>query len=354
MRFAAFFVLLAGLVFALDPYKVLDVSKDADDRTIKSAYRRLSKQYHPDKNQAPEAHDKFIEIGQAYEILSDAQKRLNYDRFGEAEPQNGGGNGNFDFGDMFNQFFPGQGGHGGHHGARVKRGPDIQVRLLMLLRDFYIGRDFEFDVEMNNVCSTCTGSGSADGQRHKCSKCGGSGVILTRRQMGPMIQQFQLPCDQCGGKGTTIAKPCKTCHGEGTVRTGRHYSVYFAPGTDRNAVKVLEGEGDQNPDWVAGNMNVVITEDTKGNWGFRRIKNDLYRTEVLTTKEALEGNWEREIRLFDEETVMLKRGRGEVVLDGQVDVIREHGMPTGDDEHGSLYVEYRVVPVGKSNVKVEL
>lgn len=354
MRFAVFFALLAGLVLALDPYKVLDIAKDADDKTIKSAYRRLSKQYHPDKNLAPEAHDRFIEIGQAYEILSDAQKRLNYDRFGDAEPQHGG-NGNFDFGDMFNQFFQnGHGGHGGHHGARVRRGPDIQVQLLMPLRDFYTGRDFEFDVEMNNVCSTCSGSGSADGQRHQCTKCGGSGVLLTRRQMGPMIQQFQLQCDQCGGKGTTIAKPCKTCHGEGTVRTGRHYSVYFAPGTARNALKVLEGEGDQSPDWHAGNMNVVITEETAGNWGFRRIKNDLYRTEMLTAKEAMEGNWQREVRLFDEETVVLKRGRGEVVIDGQVDVIRDHGMPTGDDEHGTLYVEYRVVPVGKNNMKVEL
>lgn len=351
MRFTALFFLFASLVLALDPYKVLDIAKDADEKTIKSAYRRLSKQYHPDKNSAPEAHDKFIEIGQAYEILSDAQKRLNYDRFGDAEPQNGG-NGNFGFGDMFNQFFAN--GHGGHHGARVRRGPDIQARLLMLLRDFYLGRDFDFDLEMNNICSTCSGSGSADGQRHQCSKCNGSGVILTRRQMGPMIQQFQQQCDQCGGKGTTIAKPCKTCRGQGTERKLRHYNVYFPPGTERNAVKVLEGEGDQSPDWEAGNMHIVINEETGGNWGFRRIKNDLYRTEMLSAKEAMEGNWQREIRLFDEETVMLKRGRGEVVIDGQVDVIRDHGMPKGDDEHGSLYVEYRIVPVGKSNVKEEL
>lgn len=352
MRFAVFFVLLSSLVFALDPYKVLDIAKDADERTIKSAYRRLSKQYHPDKNLAAEAHDRFIEIGQAYEILSDPQKRLNYDRFGNAEPQQGG-QGNFDFGDMFGQFFH-KGHDHGHHGSRVRRGPDVQVQLQMLLRDFYLGRDLEFDVTMNNLCSSCIGSGSADGQRHQCTKCGGSGVVIMRRQMGPMVQQFQLPCDQCGGKGTTVAKACKTCSGQGVLREARHYNVYFAPGSEKNAAKILEREGDQSPDWVAGNMRVVVLESTDANWGFRRVKNELYRTEVLSAKEALEGNWQREIRLFDEETVVLRRGRGEVVMDGQVDVIRDHGMPKGDDEYGSLYVEYRVVPVGQNNVKVEL
>lgn len=350
MRFGALFFLLA-LAIALDPYKVLDISKDADEKTIKSAYRRLSKQYHPDKNSDPEAHDRFIEIGQAYEILSDAEKKLNYDRFGDADPHQGGGGANFDFGDLFNQFF--QHGHNNHHGQRQRRGPDTQVRLLMPLRDFYVGRDFGFDVEMNNVCQSCSGSGSADGERHRCSRCGGSGVILTRRQMGPMIQQFQTPCDQCGGKGTTIAKPCKTCRGQGTERKQRHYNVYFSPGTARNSVKVLEGEGDQSPDWVPGNMNLVITEETAGNWGFHRVGNHLYRTEVISAKEALEGGWQREIRLFDEETVVLKRGKGEVVMDGHVDVIKEHGMPH-DDDYGHMYVEYRVVPIGKSNVKVEL
>lgn len=341
--FVVLYVLL-GLVAALDPYKVLEIGKDADERTIKSAYRRLSKQYHPDKNLDPSAHDKFIEIGEAYEILSDPQKKKNFDQFGDANPNQGGGNG-FDFGDMFNQFFQGQGGQ-----PRRRKGSDTQVNLRMSLKDFFTGRDFDFDVEMNNICSVCTGSGSADGKRHKCSKCGGSGVITIRRQMGPMVQQFQSHCDQCGGKGSTIAHACKHCGGQGTERKSRHYNVYVSPGTARNHIHVLEGEGDQNPEWDAGNLNLVFVEDPKLNWGYRRIGDNLYRTEVLSAKEAFHGGWQRDVPLFDDEVVVLKRKKGEVVIDGQVDVIKGHGMPllNDDGEYGNLYVLYRVVPVGET------
>lgn len=342
MRFFTAFCVIFGIVAALDPYQVLGIGKDADERTIKSAYRRLSKQYHPDKNSAPEAHDKFIEIGEAYEILNDPQKKQNYDQHGD--PNGNGGQGNFDFGDMFNQFFHGQ--QGGQ--PRRRRGADTQVNLRMSLADFYRGRDFGFDVEMNNICSKCSGSGSADGKRHTCSKCNGSGVITVRRQMGPMVQQFQAHCDQCGGKGSTIAQPCKHCGGQTTERATRHYEVYISPGTPRGHVHVLEGEGDQSPEWDAGNLNLIFMEDSKQNWGYRRIGNNLYRTEVLSAQEASQGGWTREIPLFDEETATIKRAQNEVVIDGQVDVISGHGMPilNDDGEYGNLYVEYRVVPMG--------
>lgn len=344
MRFFAVFYILCGLVAAIDPYKVLGIGKDADEKTIKSAYRRLSKQYHPDKNLAADAHDKFIEIGEAYEILNDPQKKKNYDQFGNPDGQ-GGGQGGFDFGDMFNQFF--QGGAGGGQ-PRRRRGADTQVSLRLSLKDFFRGRDFGFDVEMNNICTKCTGSGSADGKRHTCTKCGGRGVITVRRQMGPMVQQFQTHCDACGGKGSTIANMCKTCGGGGTERKVRHYDIYIPAGTERNHVHVLEGEGDQNPEWDAGNLNVVFLEDSLNNWGYRRIGDNLYRTEVLSAREAFEGDWIREIPLFDEDTVTIKRGKGQVVIDGQVDVIKGHGMPllNDDGEFGTLFVQYRVVPVG--------
>lgn len=352
MRFITAFSVFLGIVAALDPYQVLGIGKDADERTIKSAYRRLSKQYHPDKNSAPEAHDKFIEIGEAYDILNDPQKKQNYDQFGDPNGNQGQGNG-FDFGDMFNQFFQGQGGGQ----PRRRRGGDTQVNLRMSLKDFFRGREFGFDVEMSNICSSCSGSGSADGKRHTCSKCGGSGIITIRRQMGPMVQQFQSHCDQCGGKGSTIANKCKHCGGQATERVMRHYEIYISPGTARNHIHVLEGEGDQSPEWDAGNLNIVLLEDQKENWGYRRIGDNLYRTEVLSAKEALGGDWEREIPLFDDETVTIKRAPGVVVIDGQVDVIKGHGMPVlnDDGEYGNLYVLYRVVPVGNAgNINDEL
>lgn len=351
MKIPGIFLVLLGLVLAADPYQVLGLGRDALDKEIKSAYRQLSKQYHPDKNSAPDAHDKFIEIGEAYDILSDADKKLKFDRFGDANGPQGGGQGGFDFGDMFGQFF--NQGQGGQPGKR--RGADTQVTVKTLLKEFFVGKDFEFDVEMDNICGKCTGSGSADGHRHQCSKCGGSGVVMVRRQIGPMVQQFQSACDQCGGKGSTIAKACADCHGKGTQRAQRHYNVYIAPGTPRFHTEVLEGEGDQNPDWIPGNMNLRFVEDPKDNWGFRRVGSNLYRTEILTSKEANAGGWTRSIKLFDDETVDIKRSAGETVIDGEVEVIKSHGMPVfNEDDFGDLFVLYRVIPIGKSDAKDEL
>lgn len=349
--------LFIGLILALDPYSVLGVPKDADEKTIRSAYRQLSKQYHPDKNPDKSAQEKFIEVGQAYEILGDPQKRQNYDKFGNADGPGGfggGGGADFDFGDIFGQFFGGQ--HGGGGQRRVQRGPDTEVRLKMSLKDVFMGRDFDIDVEMNNICHSCEGSGSADGKKHTCDKCGGAGQIILTRQMGPMIQRMQTVCDKCQGKGHTIAHPCKHCKGLGTERKQRHYNLFIQPGTPRNHRHVLEGEGDQSPDFVPGNMNLVFEETSEENWGFLRIKDNLYRTEVLTAKEASNGGWSREIRFFDDETVTLKRNKGEAVMDGEIEMIKGHGMPRFNDDHeyGNLYVDYKVIPAWLASTKDEL
>ncbi|GEQ72745.1 hypothetical protein JCM33374_g6433 [Metschnikowia sp. JCM 33374] len=334
--------LFAVLVAAgIDPYAVLGVARDADEKTIKSQYRQLSKQYHPDKNPDPEAHEKFIEVGEAYGILNDAEKRHNYDQYGDV-------NGPQHQGDPFNQFF--NGGHPGFGGQQQqRRGPDTQVIIHLSLQEFYLGKDADFGVQMQNICETCTGSGSADGKRKKCSKCKGSGVFVQTVNLGFMVQHIQSPCDQCQGSGSVIAKKCKTCGGAGAARAHRQYNVFVQPGTPKNHVHVLEGEGDQNPDWVSGNLNLRMVESQYDNWGFRRIGDNLYRTEVLTAKEATLGGWNREIAFFDDEFIDLKREKGQVVIDGQVDVITGHGMPSmhDHDEHGNLFIEYKVLPVGK-------
>lgn len=352
--FLGFLCIFAGLTSAgIDPYQVLGISRNSDDKTIKSAYRQLSKQYHPDKNPSPEAHDRFIEIGEAYDILSDEQKKLNYDRFGDPDAganQAGGGG----FNDIFNQFFHGQ---GGHQEQGKRKGQDALIDLQVTLKDFFTGRDLDFTVEMNQLCEPCKGSGSADGERHQCKKCNGSGVILIRRQIGPMIQQFQSHCDQCNGQGSTIANLCKTCGGVGTVRKKRNINVFLSAGTPRNHVTVLEGEGDQHPDLLPGNMNVRFVETQSQNWGFYRIGDNLYRTEPLTAKEAAFGGWKREIRLFDDEVITITRAKGEATLDGHVEALDDHGMPTLNDntEFGTMYIRFRVIPVGETkNEKDEL
>lgn len=346
-----FLVLLAHGILALNPYEVLGVEKDANEKQIKSAYRQLSKKYHPDKNSDEGAHEKFIEVGEAYEILIDETKRSNFDRFGSAEgpPQQ-----DFDFGDIINQFFGGQGNPRQQQRGKP-RGQDTQASLDVSLLDFYRGKDLEFDVGMVNICETCEGSGSKDRKTHKCEQCQGQGFITIRRQFGPgMIQTMQTPCDSCQGKGNKITNKCDECHGERTIRKGRHYSVYLKPGLKRGGDVILEGEGDQNPDWTPGNLIIKLQEDFKKSWGYHRIGNNLYRTEALSLKQALKGGWNRSIPFFDEidHEIELSRPEGVIVADGEVEVIKGKGMPIDgehDDEFGDLYIEYKVVMLGKKS-----
>lgn len=340
------------VIVALNPYEVLGLDKNANEKDIKSAYRQLSKKYHPDKNNDEGAHEKFIEVGEAYEILIDETKRSNYDRFGSADaPQQQ----EFDFGDIINQFFGGQGG------ARQRgkpKGGDTQVNLQVSLADFYKGKDLEFGLEMTNICETCEGSGSKDKETHTCPKCRGQGIITIRRQVGPgMIQTMQTHCDECQGKGHKITNKCDQCHGERTLRKGRRYNVYVRPGIRRGGDIILEGEGDQNPQWTPGNLIVRLEENLKHSWGYNRIGNNLYRTEALSLKQALKGGWKRSIPFFDEidHEIELSRPEGVVVADGEVEVIKGRGMPVDgehDDEFGDLFVEYKVIMLGEKTETV--
>lgn len=332
------------LVHGKDFYDILDVPKGADEKQIKLSYRQLSKKYHPDKNPSPEAHEKFIEIGEAYEVLSDPDKKAKYDKYGDA---NGPQQEDVDFGDIFNQFFGGGFGGGGRQKGK-RRGDNTQANLHLSLHDFYNGKDLDFDVDMLNICDACEGSGSQDKARHQCDRCHGQGFIQMQRQLAPgMIQTFNAQCDQCHGKGTTIKHHCKQCGGQGTVRSSRHYNVYLLPGSARDSQHVLAGEGDQNPSWVPGDLILNLREDFAASWGYRRIGHHLYRTEVLTLKEATNGGWKRAIPYFDliDPEISLHRPAGVAVLNGEVETIAHKGMPLpGDDDHfGHLYIDYKII-----------
>ncbi|KAG5419764.1 SCJ1 [Candida metapsilosis] len=349
-------------------YQILGVDKSASDKEIKSAYRQLTLKYHPDKNPGDEeAHDKFIEIGEAYEVLSDATKRKNYDTFGDpnGQPQQP----HFDFGDMFGQFFGGGGHAGGAGGGRggqpqVKRGNDANVDVHLSLKDFYRGKLVAFDVAMQNDCHECDGTGSRDKQRHTCDKCQGTGTIIVQHQLAPgFSQQIRMACDVCGGSGKTVKHACKSCNGEGVVRGPRHYDVHLERGQNRDSSIRLEGEGDKNPQWVPGDLIVRFREKFVESWGYRRIGHNLYRTEVLSLKEALQGGWERHVPFLGDDDeddeykeVVLKRGKGESVMDGQIEIVKGYGMPlvTDHDEEerfGDLFVEYKVVIPGGGDTK---
>lgn len=333
-----------ALALAADYYETLGVSRDASVQEIKKAYRALSRQYHPDKNKGDKtAEQKFIEIATAYEVLSDKDERAKYDRYGE-EGLKGDAFRHQDPMDLFSHFF-GFGRNSRHAGRR--RGPDARAILPVSLVDTYKGRTVEFSVQLDSICFDCDGTGSADGKRSTCKDCGGTGMRIIERQLAPgMFQRLQTTCDACQGKGSTISHPCGTCHGQRVVPDDRKYNVIMDAGAAREWDYVLEGEGEQNPDWEAGNLVVHVVESSEHTMGYRRRGNHLFRDEILSARQAQKGDWERKITLLDEETtIRIGRKSGERIVDGQWEIISGEGMPIpeSDGEHGDLYIRYIVV-----------
>ncbi|CAG59056.1 uncharacterized protein GVI51_F03421 [Nakaseomyces glabratus] len=344
-----FFALIQH-VLSQDYYAILGLSKDASDKEIKSAYRQLSKKYHPDKNPGDEeAHHKFIEVGEAYDILGDPEKRKTYDVHGADAFKNGGqgqrGGGFHDPFDMFEQMFGRQGG-----GFRqTQRSQNYQVRNQVSLKEFYSGGEVEFEIPLNDICDSCHGSGSADGKVKVCPACQGRGVVVQVIRMGPITQQIQQQCGQCGGKGKTIENPCKTCKGHKVVRKNKPFHFEFPGGIPRNHIDKKSGESDKSPDMESGDIIIEYNESEKENLGYRRRGNNLYRTEIITANEAINGGWTREIEFLDEKKkVKLSRPKGSIVNNGDIERIKGFGMPImGSKNFGDLYIDY-VVLVPKS------
>ena len=233
-----------------DYYEVLGVSRDADEKEVKKAYRRIAMKYHPDRNpDAPDAEDKFREASEAYEILSDREKRAAYDQFGHAgvDPQMGAGGGfqgSFSdiFGDVFGDIF---GGGGGRARSGPQRGADLRYTLDISLEDAVRGATVKIRVPTLVSCEPCDGSGAKPGTSPvTCTTCGGAGQV--RMQQG--FFQVQQTCPACRGKGTMISDPCTSCHGRGRIEETKTLSVKVPPGVDTGDRIRLSGEGEAGPD----------------------------------------------------------------------------------------------------------
>ncbi len=247
-----------------DYYDVLGVEKGASDKDIKKAYRRVAMKHHPDRNPGDKgAEDKFKEASEAYEILSDDQKRAAYDRHGHAgvDPNAGGGAGfggaNFSdiFGDVFGDIFGGGARGGGNRGPR--RGSDLRYTLELDLEEAVKGTTVKIKIPTLVSCAICSGSGAKKGSSPKtCATCGGVGQV--RMQQG--FFSVQQTCPNCRGKGSTISDPCVSCHGQGRVEEQKTLSVKVPAGVDTGDRIRLAGEGEAGPDGgPAGDLYVQVS-----------------------------------------------------------------------------------------------
>ena len=238
-----------------DYYEVLGVEKGASAEEIKKAYRKSAMKYHPDRNPGDkEAEEKFKEIGEAYEVLSDDQKRSRYDQFGFAgvDPNYGaggpggagfGGFGGFgDFGDIFGEFFGGGSRRQANQNA-PRRGENVGARIELTFEEAAFGADKEVSAQRIENCATCNGSGSADDKVETCSQCRGSGQVRTVQNFMGMQMQSTATCPQCSGRGKIVKNPCTTCRGKGKVRRTNKIKVSIPAGINEGQTVRIRNEG---------------------------------------------------------------------------------------------------------------
>jgi len=236
---------------ANDYYGILGVRKDADGDEIKKAYRRLARELHPDVNPDPQTQERFKEIPQAYEVLSDPEKRQMYDLgadpFGPGGPGQGGFGAGFPFSDIMDAFFGAAAGARGPR-SRARRGRNATIRVELDLSECAFGTTKDLAVDTAVVCPTCSGEGTAPGTHPQtCDVCGGRGEIsqVTRSFLGQVMAS--RPCPQCGGYGTVIRRPCPECDADGRVRTRRNIKVRIPAGVEDGTHIQLAGEGETGP-----------------------------------------------------------------------------------------------------------
>lgn len=238
-----------------DYYEVLGVDKSASADDIKKAYRKLAMKYHPDRNPGDKsAEEKFKEVGEAYEVLSDADKRSRYDSYGFAgvdpnfNPNAGGGFGGgfggagFDFGDIFGDFFGGASSRSAGQNA-PRRGENVMARLELTFEEAAFGCEKEVSAPRIENCPTCHGTGSADGKIETCSRCHGTGQEQVVQSFMGMRMQTATTCSQCGGRGKIIKTPCSTCKGKGKVRKNNRVKVTVPAGIDNGQTLRVRSEG---------------------------------------------------------------------------------------------------------------
>lgn len=329
-----------------DYYEVLGVPKTADDAALKSAFRKLAMQYHPDKNPGDkQAEIRFKEINEAYQVLSDGQKRAAYDRFGHKAFENGGGGGpggpgGAEFGDfmsdIFESFFGGAQGGGGRGRGGSNRGADLRYNLEISLEDAFGGKTEQIKVPTSISCDACNGTGARPGTKaRQCGTCGGYGRV--RAQQG--FFSIERTCPTCQGRGEVIEDPCKTCQGAGRVTREKSLSVNVPAGVEDGTRIRLSGEGEAGvKGGPSGDLYIFLS--VRPHPLFQRDGSDLFcRVPISMTKAALGG--EVEVVTLDGAKTMVKIPEG--TQTGKQFRLRRKGMPVlRSSDIGDLYIQMQV------------
>ncbi len=342
-----------------DYYEILGCVRTADGKTLKTAYRRLAMECHPDRNpDDPQAEAKFKELSEAYAVLSDEQKRAAYDRMGhDAFSRTGGGAGGgfHDFNDIFSQIFGGAGGFAdmfggsGRSARRTVRGADLRYEMEISLEEAFVGKDLDISIPISEDCHGCGGNGAAPGaQVETCSTCAGHGKVRTQQGFFTM----ERPCPRCGGQGEYVSDPCRTCDGSGQVRVESNLDVNIPAGVEDGTRIRLTGQGDAPPK-AAGAQgqrgDLYIFVSLKPHDIFERDGPNLYcNAPVPMTCAALGG--EIEIPTIDGGRAKVKIPAG--VQSGKRMRLRAKGMSVlRSQNRGDMYVELSVETPSKLNAR---
>lgn len=328
-----------------DYYEVLGVEKNASADEIKKAYRKKAIQYHPDKNPGDKAaEEKFKEAAEAYEVLSDPQKRQRYDQFGHAGMGGAGGfsGGGMSMEDIFSHFgdiFGGAGfdlgdlfgGGGRSRGPRVRRGSDMRVKVRLTLEEIATGCEKKIKVRKQVQCKSCNGTGSEDGRTETCPTCKGTGRTV-RQQRGIFgMMQVQAECETCHGEGQIIKNKCAKCNGEGVMRDEEIITINIPAGVAAGMQLTMQGKGNAAPrGGVAGDLLILIEEEQHKD--FIRQDSDLIYNLLLDMPTAILGGQIQIPTLSGEARITITPG----TQPGKVLRMRGKGLPR-IDQYGRTY-----------------
>ncbi len=342
-----------------DYYDVLGVSKSSTADQIKSAYRKLAVKYHPDKNEGDKAaEEKFKEASEAYHVLSNSERKQNYDNFGHAAFENGGGGrggfSNFDFSnhfsDIFEDFFGEGFGGGGRRSRRANnRGSDLRYDLSITLEEAYTGKKQDIKFSTSEKCDTCKGSGSKPGHNAgSCSMCGGHGQV--RSSQG--FFTVQQTCPQCSGSGEEITNPCSNCNGQGKKQASKRLSVTIPKGVDDGTRIRLAGKGEAGSRG-AGNGDLYLFINVYSHELFKRSDENLFFEYPISIADAALGT-SIEIPTIDGGKAKIKIPAA--TQNGKQFRLKNKGMPyMRGNGTGDLYIQVNTeVPVSLNKEQKEL